>query len=180
MSIAGAGAEDAFDVGSEADIEHAISFIENGDGEVFEVEVSASHEIQNAAWGTDDDLGAVAKVVDLFSHGSAADGEREADGCTGGEFFGFEADLFAEFAGGCEHEHLDVGEVVVDLFERGEHEGGGLAGARTGLSDAVFAGECDRNESRLDGAWGFVADFAEGTKSGGRETEVLEGGVIGF
>ena len=89
LAVAGAGAEDAFDVGAEADIEHAVSFVEDGDGEVFEVEVSASHEILDASGSTDDDLGTIAEVVDLFAHWSAADGECEADGGIGGEFFGF-------------------------------------------------------------------------------------------
>ena len=87
--------------------------------------------------------------------------------------------MFAEFAGGSEHEHLDFGEVVVDLFEGGEHEGGGFAGAGAGLSDAVFAGECDWDEGCLDGAGGFVANFSKGTECSGRETEVLEGGAVG-
>ena len=175
LAVGGAGAEDAFDIGSEADIEHAVGFIENGDCEVVEVQVAAAHEVLDASWGADNDLGTVAEIFNLFAHGSAAHGESEADGGIFGEFAGFGADLFAEFAGWGEYEDLDFLFVGVDLFESWEHEGGRFSGACAGLSDAVFAGESDGNEGCLDGAGGFVADFPERAECGFRESKVFEG-----
>jgi hypothetical protein len=167
LSIGGAAAEDAFDIRSEADIEHTIGFVEYCDGEIFEVEVSAAHEINDATGCSNDDLGTILDVVDLATDGAASDGESESHFESSGQFLGFAADLFAEFAGGSENEHLDGALEVIDLFEGWEHKGSGFAGACAGLSDTVAAGESEWDESSLDGAGEFVSNFVEGAESGG-------------
>jgi hypothetical protein len=153
LAVSGAGAENAFDVWAEADIEHPVGFVENGDVEVIEVEVSAAHQILDATRSTDNDLGTITEVIDLFAHWATANGKREADGAVGCKFSRFCTDLFAEFAGGCEHQYLNFGEVKVDLFQSREHKGSRFAGAGACLTDAVFAVKCNGDQGSLNGAW---------------------------
>lgn len=137
--------------------------------------MSAAHEVDDASGGADDDLSAGLNIIHLASDGATADSESEADIESGGESAGFEADLFAEFASGSEDEHLHAVEFAVDLFERGQHEGSGLAGAGASLSDAVIAGEGNGNESSLDGTGGVVPDLAKSTECRRGQSEFLEG-----
>ncbi len=166
LSVCGTVSEDAFDIGTEADIEHPVCFVEDSDGEIFEVEMSTAHEIDDSTGCSDDDLSAGLDIVDLASGGSTTDCECEADGASSGKSAGFEADLFAEFAGGCENEHLNFRHTAIDLFERGQHEGCSFSGAGACLSDAVAAGECERDECCLDGAGVLVADLQESAECG--------------
>ncbi len=57
LALLRAAAEDFFDVGTEADIEHAIGFVEHDDFNRSQVQRPAADEIDHAARRADDDVG---------------------------------------------------------------------------------------------------------------------------
>ena len=67
-----AAAEDFFDVGTEADVEHAIGFVEHDDLNRSQVERAAADEIDHAAGRADDDVGPAFELGDLAANWFAA------------------------------------------------------------------------------------------------------------
>ena len=68
----GAAAQNPFDVGPKADVEHAIGFVEHDEFQVAERQRAAAHVIQHAAGRADDDLGAALQLFDLAADRLAA------------------------------------------------------------------------------------------------------------
>ena len=75
-----------------------------------------------------------------------------------------------------EHERALPMACVAKAVERGEQEGGRLAGARLRGGHDVGACENGRNRCRLDRRWGGVAHVAHGGEGAIGEAEVLEAG----
>ncbi len=167
--------EDFADVVAEADVEHAVDFIADDEFDVIEDEGTAFLHVHDAARGADDDVGLVAEGFELGGDFGAAVGEGEADGFVFGEAAHFGFDLDGEFAGGDDDEALE-GEGEVEFLDDGEAEGGGFAGARAGLSEAVDAGEGDGDHFFLDFGGGGEVDVGEGVEDGGFDAELFDGG----
>ena len=56
QSIGGATPQNFFDIGPEADIEHAIGLVEDDDPQVIEHQQATINQVEHAAWGADTDL----------------------------------------------------------------------------------------------------------------------------
>jgi hypothetical protein len=117
-------AEDFFDIRTEADIEHAIGFIEDDDVEVFEAERAATEEVDHSTGSADDDVCACAELFDLPAEGlSAVDGDG-GHGFPLSQFDDFVADLDGQFTGGDEDEGLGAASIFTgaEFFENGNDE----------------------------------------------------------
>lgn len=129
-------AEDFLDVVAEADVEHAIDFIEDDVLDVLEVDVPAFEHVHDAAWRADDDLAAFFELGSLRLDALAAVDGDGADGGEAADVFDFAGDLNGELARGGEDEGLE-GDVALELAEERDAEGGGFAGAGFGLADDI-------------------------------------------
>ena len=148
--------EDFLDVFEEAHVEHFVGFVEDDDGRGEIAEAFGFEEVEQAAGGGDDDVGAAVDEFELAGGGLAAVDGDGADLGEASEFEEFVGDLAGEFAGGGDDEDFD-GVVVFEEGHGGEAEGGGFAGAGAGLGDEVLAGEDEGDGGGLDGCGGDVA-----------------------
>eukprot|EP00959_Pyramimonas_sp_CCMP1952_P390122 8175593-Pyramimonas_sp.AAC.1 len=86
--------------------------------------------------------------------------------------------LHGELAGGHEHEHPGGGHAagaVQEALEHGQHEGGGLAGARLGATAHVAARHGQRDHCRLDGRGGGVPERRARLEQRAGEVQLPEG-----
>ena len=104
-----------------------------------QLEEPAVEQVDHAAGGADDDLGALLEGGNLLIDLLAANTGGDEDRAGAGEAAGLFGDLFGELAGGRHAEDLGVQAIGVDPFEGGQHERGGLAGSGAGLADSVPA-----------------------------------------
>lgn len=89
--------------------------------------------------GTDDDLGAVLKGLHIITNASAANASVALDVHEVTNSDDDLLNLLGELTGRSKDQSLALLEVVVDLLEDGDREGGGLSGTRLGLSDDIVA-----------------------------------------
>ena len=134
--------DDAFYVREEAHVEHAVGLVEHEHFNLVEEDDALRHEVDKAAWAGDDDFGA---ALDIFHLPELADAAEDAGvrdlgvlGVGSGVFGG----LGGEFARRGEDESAWVPDaarfsIADEAVEDGEHEGGGLAGARLGAPNQV-------------------------------------------
>jgi hypothetical protein len=106
LPVARAAAEDFFDVGPEADVEHAVGFVENHDLDRSQVEGSAANEIDHAAGRADHHIRAGMQFVDLPFNWFATINGHTRDAATVREFLELVAHLDSQLARGDEHERL--------------------------------------------------------------------------
>ena len=94
-----AAAKDAFDVGAETDVEHAVGFVEDDEADVVEADGAAREVVEDAAGRADDERTTAFEGVELLADALAAvDGDGAAIGM-GREFGGLFGNLDDEFAG---------------------------------------------------------------------------------
>ena len=67
-----AAAEDLFDVGPEADVEHPVGLVEDHEADAAEDQRAAAHQVDHPARRADDDLGPAAQLFDLLADRLAA------------------------------------------------------------------------------------------------------------
>ena len=104
-----AAAEDFFDVGPEADVEHAVGFVEHDDFELVELQRAAADVVEHAARRADDDVGAAFELVDLAADRLAAVERHAGHPPAVGELFEFVAHLHGELARRHQHRARGVG-----------------------------------------------------------------------
>ena len=72
LAFLGAAAEDLFDIGPEADVEHPVGFVQHDDLNRPQVERAAADEVDDAAGRADDDVGPALELGDLAANRFAA------------------------------------------------------------------------------------------------------------
>ena len=164
-------AQDALDVGQEAEVEHLVGLVEHQDGDSAQLQVALLGEVEQPARRADHDVGAGTQRVDLRLVGApAVNGHHGQLAVTGGEVLRstgeVAGDLQAQFAGGHHDERsrdarqwaLGVGG---DLLQQGHTEREGLAHAGAGLADQVVARQRERQRQFLDGKCMLDAVFGQ-------------------
>ena len=159
-----AAAQDAFDVGPEADVEHAVGLVEDDVADVVQRQGAAAtggrargracrRRCRQPLLQLRQLLAEALAAVDR--HGAAV------AGC-GDSLRGLLGDLDDQFARRGQDEGLRAGLVVVAPgVEEGQQERGGLAGAGLGLADDVAAGEGFGDEGGLNRGGFAVAGAVE-------------------
>lgn len=166
--------QDAADVVAEADVEHAVDFVEDDEANFAGLEGVAAEEVEDASRRSDGDVGLSAELVELLPEAVAAIDGDAVKGFVLGEAAEVSDDLCGEFAGRAEDEGLER-PIGVDHLEHREPEGGGFAGTGSGLAEDVASGEDVRDHLALD-VGGFVeVNLRECVKDGGFDAELGEG-----
>ena len=154
----------------EAHVQHLVRFIQDHGVDRVEADVAPLHMVQQAAGGRDDDLRMALERGDLAGDGLAAVDDRDADAVDVlGQSGQFIADLERQFPGGGQDDFLDAAVLELDVFQHGDAEGAGLAGARGGNGVDVLAFHHQGNGFGLDRG-GFVETHrADSPEDLGRE-----------
>ena len=148
---------DVADVGDEAQVEHAIGFVQDHDLDGPQVEHALLVEIDEPPGRADQDVDAVLEHAALLVVVDAAEGQAEREARVLAEDLGVVVDLHGQLARGRDDDgarRIDrtVGRGVLaqQVCVHCNEERGGLAGARLGLSGNVETGEGARQCLRLD------------------------------
>ncbi len=145
-------AENALDVGQEAQVEHLVGLVEHERTHLAEHEVPLFGEVEQPARGADHEVDALAQALDLrLVRASAVDGggaHAEVPSRLGEVL----RDLHAQLAG--RHHDQRLRRAVARQFQplqQRNAEPERLAHARAGLADDILAAERERKCQRLDG-----------------------------
>ena len=149
---------DALDVRDEAHVEHPVGLVDHQHVDAGEQELAALEMVEQAARRGDDDIGAAVDLQGLRLEGDAADEQRHVEIVHLAQRLEGLAHLVGQFARGLEDEgarHAGAGAALFQQRQHGQHEGGGLAGARSGRGPSR-RGAGGRGEWLRPGwAWGW-------------------------
>ena len=146
-----AAAEDLFDVGPEADVEHAIGLVQDDDPQLVPHQRAAAHQVQHAARRADDERSALVDLFDLLADRLAAVDGHDRDVAAQGQLLAFVADLHGQLAGWHHDQGLrrPAAALRLEHLQDRNREGGRLARARLGLAHHVDA----RHARGMKPAW---------------------------
>ena len=203
LPLGGNLAQDAFDVGQEAQVQHFVGFVEHQHRQSAQLQMTLLGQVEQAPRGADDDVGPGPQRFDLgLIRASAVDRDdaqrASAVGAlaVGAEVFGragqVVVDLHAQLAGGHHDERARHpvewavrGGTGGDAVQQGHTEGEGLAHAGAGLTDEVVAGQGQwqrqllNREGALDALFGECADdLLAHTEVGEAQGRLLDWGLI--
>ena len=150
----------AFDVGNEAHVQHAVGFVDYQQFNAGEKQPAALGMVEQPARGCDQDVDAAGELAVLVAERNAADQERDIKFLSGAVFVELFLDLGSKFARRFDDEGAGHSCPGAALFEQSEHredEGSGLAGAGLGDAEDVTAGQNVGDRLFLDGGRGGVA-----------------------
>jgi hypothetical protein len=150
-----------------SDVEHAVRFIEHGDLEIVEANVSLIHEVDEATRRGDDDLRALSQRMDLWLLADASVNYGDAQMQMARILPRVLFDLQGELTRRREHETSNGAPargraVRRQALENREHERSGLSRSRLRDADDVASAQNDRNGLRLNGCGLCVAGFTHG------------------
>ena len=156
---------DAFDVGNEAHIQHAVGFVDDQQFDAGEQQPAAFGVVEQPAGGCDQHVDAARQLGVLVAERNAADQQRDVELLAGAVFVELFLDLGREFAGRFQNKGAGHSGAGAALFQHGEHrkdEGSGLAGAGLGDAENVSAGQNMGNRLFLNGGRGGVTGGRDG------------------
>ena len=177
-------AEDETHVGNEAQIEHAIGFVDHHHLDAIEAEHALLVIIEQAAGRGDDDVAAVLQLLALLVVIDAAVDQRAAQAGVAANRLGVLVDLDGQLAGRCNDQCSRIAVLALGHGGRGEQaihhrdqEGAGLAGAGLGLAGDVAPGERQRQRHFLDRRAAGEAALVEALLQQRMKIEVGEKGI---
>ena len=150
---------DAFDVGNEAHVQHAVGFVDDQQFDAGEQQSAALGVVEQPAGGRDQHVDAARQLGVLVAERDAADQKRDVEFLAGAVFVELLLDLRGEFAGRFEDQGARHSCPGAALFQHGEHrqdEGSGLAGAGLGDAENVAARQNVGDRLFLNGGRGGV------------------------
>ncbi|MPM16686.1 hypothetical protein SDC9_63067 [bioreactor metagenome] len=170
-----------FDVGQEAEVEHLVGLVQDGDAHPGQIECPTVGEVEEPSGRADHDIDALSKGFELrFVRRAAVDRE---DPCGGPGRGGDQilAHLVRQLPRGGDDQGLGAGAVAVlgvgreiDALEQREPERERLARPGAGLPDQVTALQGDRDGHFLDREGVHDAVFREGFPESGVDPEIGE------
>ena len=135
---------DAFDVGNEAHVEHAVGFVDDQQFDAGEEQPAALGMVEQPARGCDQDVDAARQFGVLVAERDAADQQRDVEFLAGAVFVEAFLHLRGEFARRLKDQGAGHSGPGAAFFQHGEHgkdKGSGLAGAGLGDAENVPAGQ---------------------------------------
>ena len=90
---------DTADVGHEAEVEHAVGFVQHEELALVDDQVAGAHKVADAPWGANNNVRAAGHAVNLAGAADAADDEDGVQRQAGAEFLELLLNLHREFAG---------------------------------------------------------------------------------
>ena len=140
-----------------------------------EQQLAALEMIHEAARRGDDDIGAAVDLQGLRLEGDAADEQRHVQVMQLAQRLEGLAHLVGQFAGGLEDEgarHAGAGAALFQKRQHGQHEGGGLAGARLCEAHHVAALQGRGDGFGLDRRRGGVTRGGDRFEGSGAQSEL--------
>ena len=147
-------AEDPFDIGDEAHVEHPVRFIDHHDLHAGQQQLAALEMVEKPARRGDQHVNALVDQLVLLFEGHTADQKRLGQlqvFCVGVEVF---RHLCGQFACRAKHQTARHARPRAPPRQQGDHrqrEAGGLAGTRLGDTQNVAAFQCWRDGACLNG-----------------------------
>jgi hypothetical protein len=173
LALDGRARDDALEVGAEAHVHHPVGLVEDEDPDAAEVDVAPVHEVEQAARGGDEQVGAAGVLRLALDADAAVDGgDGQALGL--GDVAGVVDDLAGELTRGGEDERGGPRVAGLQALEDREDERERLAGAGGRLGEDVVAGQRVGDDERLDREGFGDAAAGEGARSGRRHAEIGE------
>ena len=183
--LARGGAHDALDLGDKAHIQHPVRLVQHQYFHMVQVEIAATHEIQQAAGGRHHQVhhrGVQAIELLLVIH--AADQGDHLQVGVPRQVNGVLGDLHHQFPGGGDnqgpgfaHEALLLNGIAQQVIENSDQEGGGLAGAGLGLADGIVALQGVGQDGGLDGGAVLEAEIGNGMHQLIAQAQVVKAGL---
>ena len=173
--------QDEADVLDEAQIEHAVRFVQDGDLDVAQIEHMLLEIVDDAPGRADQHVDALLENAPLLFviHAAEHDGELETGVLA--DAFGIGMDLHGEFARRRDHDGARRVERPVrrrrvgqQAIEQGDEKRRRLAGAGLRLARHVAAGERQGQGLRLNRRAARVAEFGDTPLHGFRDVEGIE------
>ena len=167
----------------ESHVEHAICFIEDEKGHRAEIDVALSDEIEQAAWGCNEDIEAARDCLHLRTLTNTAEDHRVTQRRVATVTRKAFADLRSEFACWREHETAwsstvwklgRATRIVQQLMENGQRECCSLSGAGLRDTEEISTSNCRRNGLHLDRCRDLVFVFNERCEQRGVKAECRE------
>ncbi len=167
LSLVGELANDPFEIGQEAHVEHSVGFVQCEIFQFVEFDVSLIHQVEQSAGGCHNDVDALVERADLtvLTYASVNHGLPQSEVASVRRETLF--DLDGEFTGGGQNQGerpigrcLDV--LLAQCVENGHREGGRFSGSRLSATKNVAALKGDGNRLRLDRSWSFVLVVFQG------------------
>ena len=156
---------DAFDVGNEAHVQHAVGFVDDQQFDAGEQQAAALGMVEQPAGGCDQHVDAARQLGVLVAERNAADQKRDVEFLAGAVFVEVLLHLGGEFARRFQDQGAGHSGAGAALFQHGEHrkdEGSGLAGAGLGDAENVPAGQNVGDRLFLNGGRGGVTGGRDG------------------
>ena len=165
--LAGEGHQlaDAFDVGNEAHVEHAVGFVDDQQFHAGQQQTAALGMVEQAARRRDQDVDAAHQLGLLVAERNAADDQCHVELVVLAVLLEVLDDLRGEFARRLENErarHARAGAALFEHRDHGQDESGGLAGSGLRDTENIAAGENVRNSLFLNGGRRLVASRFNG------------------
>jgi hypothetical protein len=156
QGLAGEGEEfaDALDVGDEAHIEHAVSFVDDENFDAVEEKLAAREMIEQAAWRGDHHIGAAIELAILILVGHPADQQRDREIMVLAEDLEMLGNLCGKLARRLQDQrarHAGSRPASLKPRQHWQHERCRLAGAGLGNAEHVTSGDGVRYGLGLDG-----------------------------
>ena len=167
---------DRLDVLSKAHAQHFVGLVEDQHAHVRQVQRTLLDEVDDAARGADDDLGAALEGANLRAvRRTAIDGDDVKASGAGREILDRLGALHGELTGGSQDQSLDVTLIGVDDGQQRQAESCRLAGARLGDADDVAQLQQRRDRSGLDRGGHAEAHVGNGREDLLGQSEAGEG-----
>ncbi len=167
-------AEDAFDVGTEADVEHPVGLVEDDVDDLPQVERAALDVVEHPAGRADDDVDPPAQGPQLPLDRLAAVDPADRHIACMCKLLQLTNDLLSQLAGGGQDDGLRAARPRLQHLDQGNAKGRRLAGAGLGLTDDVQTIKRPRDEGRLDGGGCGVAGMRQGLEHHRAQTHRME------
>ena len=149
--------DDTANVTNEAEVEHAVRLVEHEMADLVQLQLAGAHQVADAAWRADHDVGARAHPLHLHEAADATKNGNDAALLSAEPAQAF-LDLQCQFAGrrqdqGACGEAMRRRLIGCQVLQHRQGECGGLAGAGLGDAEQIAAGEQVRNGDCLDRRW---------------------------
>ena len=167
--------QDAGHIVDEAHVQHPVGLVQHHGPDGLQHHGAALHMVAEAAGRGHHDLGLALQGVDLLADGlSAVQAHQPHALVIHGDVPHFVGDLHGQLTGGGHDDGLHLFAVRVDLFNDGDTEGHGLAGAGGRLGNDVLARHHGRDAAGLHRRGNSVSLVADGPQRGLGQAEALK------
>ena len=142
--------KNSLDVGSKADVQHPVRFIQHDALQPRHIEIAPAHVVEHPPGSPDHDIGAALQLIDLRRHWLAAVETNDFDFLAGSQFGQLGGNLPRQLAGRRQNQGLGLDEAQIDPLQDRNPERGCLTRPRLGLPHQVMILQRQGDHRRLN------------------------------